>query len=268
MPIVLVEVGGVARSGHLYGDRTGVEYEYPAGRYESRIQTGERFIYQVPRIGYVGAGIIGAIRASEAEGRLICEVLSVEFFDEPVGLKDPSGNYYEADPTYWRDKVYWGQGVRPLSDERFDAILAVADIAAEDDASVTNGGYADHRTARQVEDISVAIAVESMATRFGELVHVMPHNNPGFDLRVGPEHEPVRYVEVKGTQASQPVFFMSDGEREFSIRHADKYTLVVVSGISLADRSHESVVVRDGAVVGDDLTMTPSQWRGRLAASS
>jgi hypothetical protein len=53
MPVVLVEVGGVARSGHLYGDRTGIEYEYPGGRYEAWIQPGERFVYQVPRVGYV-----------------------------------------------------------------------------------------------------------------------------------------------------------------------------------------------------------------------
>lgn len=264
MPVVLVEVGGVARSGHLYSDRTGIDYEYPAGRYERRIQTGERFVYQVPRVGYVGAGIIGPIRDSEAEGRLICDVLSVEYFDEPVGLKDAAGNYYEADATYWRDKVYWGQGVRPLSDERFEAILAAASSTKEP-VEVASVRYADHVTARRVEEISVAVAVKEMQGRFGSNVHVMPRNNPGFDLRVGTESEPTRFVEVKGTQSPQPVFFMSSGEREFSIRNAERYTLVVVSGISLKDESHQAVAVRDGAVEGNDVTMAPSQWRGRLA---
>jgi hypothetical protein len=110
----------------------------------------------------------------------------------------------------------------------------------------------------------VAAAVEVMRERFGDDVHVMPHNNPGFDLRVGPREAPIRYVEVKGAQAAAPVFFMSDGEREFSIRNAASYTLVVATGVSVETGEHAAITVRDGAVTGDDVQMQPSQWRGRL----
>lgn len=267
MPVVLVEVGGVARSGHLYGDRTGVEYEYPGGRYESWIQPGERFVYQVPRMGYIGCGLIGEIRSSTASGRLICTVDNVNYFDEPVPLKDANGDYYEADPAFWRDKVYWGQGVRPLTNERFDEILAAASAPVRlggRTTDATSAAYSDSVTAQKVERISVDAAAAAMQARFGASVTEMPHNNPGFDLLVGPEADPLRYVEVKGTQASAPVFFMSDGERQFSRRHHGRYTLVVVSGIDVASGSHTALTVRDGALDGEDVDMTVSQWRGRL----
>lgn len=264
MPVVLVEVGGVARSGHLYGDRTGVEYEYPSGRYESWIQPGERFVYQKPGKGYIGCGVVGEIRGSHQPGRLICDVLSVRLFEKPVSLKDAVGTYYEADTSYWKDKVYWGQGVRPLTDARFDAIVAAAGASPAPCPDPAPSTYADPSTARAVEDYSVAAAVDAMAERFGQQPVVMPRNNPGFDLRVGPEECPIRYVEVKGTQTAGPVFFMSEGERQFSIRNSALYTLVVVSGIDLATASHGSISVRDGAVAGKDVELRPTQWRGQL----
>jgi hypothetical protein len=260
MPVVLVEVGGVARSGHEYLDRTSVEYEYPAGRYERMIQTGEQFVYQVPRVGYTGCGVIGAIRVSKTPGRLVCEVLSVRLFEHPVALKSPSGSYYEADSAHWRDKVYWGQGVRPLSEERFEAIIASGGYLIAPVTAV----YANHPTIRAVEDYSVAVAQAAMYERFRETLQVMPHNNPGFDIRVGPASFPTRYVEVKGTSALQPTFFMSDGERNFSLRHAPRYTLVVVSGIDVTALSHVQVTIRDGAVDGRAFDLHPTQWRGQL----
>jgi hypothetical protein len=264
VPVVLVEVGGVARSGHLYGDRTGIEYEYPAGRYEGWIHRGDRFVYQVPRVGYVGVGIIGDTRPSSTVGRLICRVLSVRLFKQPVSLRDHAGTYYEADPTFWKDKVYWGQGVRPLTDQRFDAIVAAAGVSMTADPDPVAPSYADPQAIQKVEQVSVAVAVTAMQERFGTDVEVMPRNNPGFDLRVGPATAPVRYVEVKGTQSAIPSFFMSDGEREFSIRNSSKYTLVVVSGINIEAETHASVSIRDGALEGSDVEMQPSQWRGRL----
>lgn len=221
-------------------------------------------MYQKPGKGYIGCGVIGEIRASNQPGRLICDVLSVRMFQEPVPLKDDEGTYYEADPTYWKDKVYWGQGVRPLADKRFDAIVTAAGEPLGSDPDPASSSYADPATALAVENYSVAVAVSAMADRFGEKPTVMPRNNPGFDLRVGQEEAAVRYVEVKGTQMAEPVFFMSDGERQFSVRHADLYTLVVVSGIDLTAGTHAAVSVRDGAVEGDDVELRPSQWRGRL----
>lgn len=262
MPVVFVEVGGVARSGHEYGDRTGVEYEFPTRRYARLIQTGDRFVYQKPGLGYTGCGVVGVIRPSGTPGRSICDVEAVRLFETPVALADSAGSYYEADTTFWKDRVYWGQGVRPLSDERFDAIVRV--VGTPTAVGLRSAPYASPKVAREVEDFSVAVAVARMKARFGMHVEVMPRNNPGFDLRVGPAGSPTRFVEVKGTQTSDPVFFMSDGERTFSQSHAGLYTLVVVSGIDLQARTHASVTERDGAVDGPDFDLQTAQWRGRV----
>jgi hypothetical protein len=267
VPVVLVEVGGVARSGHLYGDQTGVAYEYPVRRHSSYVRTGDRFVYQKPGVGYVGCGVLGEIRPSTVSGRLTCDVLSVTMFDAPVSLRDKNGQYYEADPTYWRGKVYWGQGVRPLSSERFEAILAAADVSARQASAPDSAGrsYADSKMAAAVEAYSVQVALGALRARYSQTVTVMPRNNPGFDLRVGPSESPVRYVEVKGTRAADPVFFLSEGERRFSILNADRYTLMVVSGINLASITHGNVRLHDGAIAdGPEFELHTTQWHGEL----
>lgn len=72
------------------------------------------------------------------------------------------------------------------------------------------------------------------------------------------------YYEVKGTQASEPLFFMSEGERKFSLRECSRYTLLVVIGIDLRNGTHASIVSRDGEVAGADVKLETAQWCGRL----
>src|SRR4051794_35500308 len=129
MPVVLFTTDK-PRSGHVYDDRTGVAYEYPSPLYDKYISTGDRFVYVRPRAGYSGTGVIGDITASGNPGHRVCDILDYQPFDRPVGLKAPNGEYYELDPRYWTDNVYWGQGVRPLSGQRLEAILAAASAMA------------------------------------------------------------------------------------------------------------------------------------------
>lgn len=264
VPVVLVEVGGVARSGHEYGDRTGIEYEFPAGRYEAWIRPGERFIYQVPRLGYVGCGVVGDIRPSAHKGRLVCLVHSTDFFDRPVALKDASGRYFEADPLYWKGPVYWGQGVRPLSDARFEAILAAASTVAVTRPSLRriDLNYARPDVSVAVESYSVSTAIRLVQERFGEMPDVMPHNNPGYDLRVGTAGAPRRFLEVKGTQGQRPAFFITEGERLFAKHNADLYSLVIVFGIDLRKQTHDGIIVHDGNLDSTAFALAPSHWRG------
>lgn len=118
---MLATAHGKARAGYVYDDRTGVSYEYPTGRYENWIMTGERFVYHDPdapgHSGYIGAGIIGDIHQSGTDGRLVCDILDYVSFPATVPLKDPStGTYFESDPTFWKTgNIYWSQGARPLA---------------------------------------------------------------------------------------------------------------------------------------------------------
>ena len=88
-------------------------------------------------------------------------------------------------------------------------------------------------------------------------------NDPEQEERrgVGPWH-----YEVKGTRASDTLFFMSEGERKFSLRQASRYTLLVVVGIDLRNATCGSIVRRDGEVGGADVGLETAQWRGRLLA--
>ena len=84
VPVVLVTAHGEPRAGYTYDDRTGISYEYPDGRYEAWITTGDRFVYHTPDFGYTGAGVIGEIRSSATAGRLVCDILDHEPWEPPV----------------------------------------------------------------------------------------------------------------------------------------------------------------------------------------
>jgi Domain of unknown function (DUF3883) len=265
MPVVMSTAEGKEHSGYTYDDRTGVSYEYPAGRYERWIQTGERFVYHKPSVGYSGVGIIGAITPSKTAGRLVCEILDFQAFDAYVPIKDAAGDYYEADTNYWADKIYWGQGVRPLSTERFETIVGVQVAGAGGSAPKKGHGYASPDVSAAVDLYAMKAAMKEVATLFpGELVEQMPKNNPGYDIRVGPSGAEVRFVEVKGTQSSDPVFFLTEGERKFSALEKHRYTLLVITGIDLKASTEAARHRRDGEVNAGMANLEPAQWRGLL----
>ncbi len=157
---------------------------------------------------------------------------------------------------------------RPLSAATFETIIAAgtgSDRAGSAGGGNGRGGYASPETAAAVEAFSVARAKDWLAAEFeGFDVLEMPHNNPGFDLVVGALDDPVKYVEVKGTQAAESGFWMSEGERQFSIANAEAYLLIVVSSINLKDDSSFVLRTNEGAVDGDLFDLAPSQWRGTL----
>lgn len=268
MPVVLSTNEGKELSGYTYDDRTGVSYEYPGGRYEIWVQTGERFVYHTPGKGYSGVGIVGSITPSATAGRLVCEILDYQPFEDYVPLKDKAGSYHEADMQYWSTgNIYWSQGVRPLSNARFEAIVkqAVERATVKAPPSERNHGYASPDVSTAVDEYAMKAAIGHVASLFpGHTITEMPKNNPGFDIRVGPEGAEVRFVEVKGTQASEPVFFLSEGERKFSRREKSRYSILVITGIDLKGKSDAARHWRDGEVDAGMAELKASQWRGRL----
>ncbi|KYJ97042.1 DUF3883 domain-containing protein [Microbacterium sp. CH1] len=269
MPIVLYTGEGPSRAGYVYDDRTGVSYEFP-DRYLSMIQPGERFIYHRPG-HYSGAGLIGPIRLSENASNSVCEILDYKQFDVQVPLRGPDDHYYEADPESGRFGVFWSQGVRRVSESAYERMIAAGwpdGTPGRDHATDTDGvpGYADAATALAVERYAVGIVLDLLHVEHPDVEVVeQARNNPGFDVRVGPAEDPVAFVEVKGTQAGEPVFWLTEGERKFSIANADRYELFVIAGIDLATPGAYRLHRRKGAVHGDGVTLEPSQWRGHLA---
>jgi hypothetical protein len=181
--------------------------------------------------------------------------------------KDQGGSYFEATPYAPRQNVFFAQGVRPITEATMAAVLAageptVARVLRPVPKPSRRSYYAATEVALAVEEYSVATVVEVLERNHSQ-VEAMPHNNPGFDIRVGDGDDPSLYVEVKGTQSSTADFFLSEGEREFAETHADRYLLSVVTGIDLKQKSHEAVHWRRGAIESNAV-LAATQWRGRL----
>ena len=280
MPVVLFTTHGDASAGYTYDDRTGVSYEYPGGRYEAWVKTGERFVYIEGGKGYIGAGVIGQIRPSLTAGRLVCEVLDFDAFLEPVPIRDPAtGDQLEADTRVWSTgKVYWSQGVRQLMPDTYERILQLADstLSAKGSGNSPKPTSAKARPTGKakygspdnnplVDAIAMDAAHAAVRQRCTGLeVERMPHENPGFDIRVGPAAAIVHHVEVKGTQSSEKVFLMSEGQRKFSAANAPKFSLLVVSGINVKAKTHAQLTWQDGEVTVANADLEPDKWRGRL----
>jgi hypothetical protein len=108
------------------------------------------------------------------------------------------------------------------------------------------------------------VALDELRRAFPkEAVTRMPHNNAGFDIRVGSAERPVRYVEVKSTRTQDPTFLISEYERLFSLKHAAVYMLLVVTGIDTAARTHGHTYRYDGRVEGQRFMLHPLQWQGK-----
>lgn len=160
-------------------------------------------------------------------------------------------------------------GVREVDETAFARIVKAghteAALSSDLTRPVVEANFASPATAMAVDAVAMDLAVAEAERRFpSETVERMPHNNPGFDLRITSAPEPPRCVEVKGTQRREPRFLMSDGEYRFSARHADRYSLWVFCSLDLTART-ATLVEREGTVVdGPGLTLAPAVWFGVL----
>jgi len=194
---------------------------------------------------------VGTIRALH-----ICRGHFKNFDEKPL--------FGKLQGTYWwssqvRGKAEAGRVVKAYRVKATDD----GGVEAEADASKAFHGpkYPTAAQAREVELFSVDRAREYLRVRYpGTEVEVMPHSNPGYDLRVGQAEDPIRYVEVKGTTTDQPAFFMSENERQFSVRHAARYTMILLAEIDLDAETFE-LHLHEGAI-DDRFSLAPVQWRG------
>ena len=133
MPLVLVHNDVVANPQHVWDDVEGVQYHYPA-KYQSKIKTGETFVYYrgVHRTEgkrgaaeYVGSGRIGDIWVDPEprnEGRKAwyCGIDDYRRFAVPVPAKIDGVTLEQIPANLWRD------GVRTIDPEVFNRILTLA----------------------------------------------------------------------------------------------------------------------------------------------
>jgi Domain of unknown function (DUF3883) len=119
-------------------------------------------------------------------------------------------------------------------------------------------------TIAQLEEFAMRAAVRELEQRYpGEKITQQPYNNPGFDISVGTLANPIAYVRVKATQGYQPVFYLSEGERQFSIEQADRYLLAVVYAIHLHKETYK-IALQPGRIDLTTSKLIPLSWQRKL----
>jgi hypothetical protein len=138
LPLVLASNEANATDRYDWKDITGVQYHYPNG-YRNMIRPGEPFVYYrgIRRAGggrgqaeYFGRGVIGDIwrdprvppNAPKRKWAWYCGVEDFVPFTVPVPAKVEGVFFEKIGSTKWRN------GVRPLSEEDIERILAAAGV--------------------------------------------------------------------------------------------------------------------------------------------
>lgn len=275
MPLVFTQ-NEVNLSEHSYADVLGETYEYPSN-YKNLIQPGEQFVYyrgrrrasggsEVP--SYLGVGIVSDVML--VGDRYRCSITNFRPFDPPLPFKagdqyrEPGANSATAKGFYFQP------GVRRLDQAAYDAICESgigADAENEDhgDASVTSpsdASYANPKTAQEVDQLAMELALLEAERRWPSSNIVrMPHNNPGFDIEVRHAVGDTHFVEVKGTLAATPRFFISAGELAFSNSNAESYSIWIFHSMDIKART-ATFVDYNGVVDEIAFDLHPVQFRG------
>jgi len=105
--------------------------------------------------------------------------------------------------------------------------------------------------------------MELLAAEFGpDNVKEMPAGNPGYDIEVTTAAGAL-HIEVKGTVLPDPVFHLSEGQRQHAILQGELFRLVVVHAINAGAKTHLVTTCR-----GDQLEraahLEPAAWSGVL----
>jgi hypothetical protein len=124
-----------------------------------------------------------------------------------------------------------------------------------------------HDDTTLVEEFSVTRAVrEAQEWLPNAQIETKAHNYPGFDLVATEDGKVVRYIEVKGTRATEPVFHLTETERRFSAENADLYTLLVIWAIDLTRGTYR--LARHDGEVAIGPVLQPVRYSGRLSTVS
>lgn len=200
---------------------------------------------------------------SSDHDRMVCDILDYRPFPAPVPFKVGAVGYLEADGAR---RGYFQRGVRAISNEEFEGILTAAAsahqeaVAAQKEVQPRSGAsYGSPERISEVDRFAVTTAVSELRRRYpGIQTEVQPQTNPGFDILVKRPGDPL-YVEVKGTGRNVPVFFLTEGERRFSQRHASAYCLIVVYAIE-APKGAYQLFWHEGPISDVEFLISPVQW--------
>jgi hypothetical protein len=238
--------------------------------YANRMANGAAFVYyrsgdQEGDPRYFGTGTIGDSRPSgSTKGWLESDILDYRAFEAPVAFRATDGRYLEPDG---KRRGYYQQGCRRVPIEVIEEIRGAVQLTDVEASVVTATAAASEKRypssdlAKKIDKYAMETAAVEAAARYpGSTIVVMPHNNPGYDVRVESAGRVVRFIEVKGTAGDVGAFFISEGERRFS-EAADSYSLLVIREVDLDKKTHIASW-HDGPVDKETFRLKVQQWQG------
>jgi hypothetical protein len=180
VPLVFAE-SEETESGIKYADKTGIIYEFPRA-YRRLIQPGELFVYyrgrkrskggRQPQV-YFGTGVVGEVGPAPDESRrLVCGIVDYRSFVDPVPFKTAAAGYLEFSGAR---RGYFQQGVRTISVEEFENILAIGFVSGDRQplSRPSSSGRKDRGETRQAAIARMAAtAVQTAADANGQEVSV------------------------------------------------------------------------------------------------
>jgi hypothetical protein len=277
--LVLAENEATA-GGFAWKDVTGERYQFPKN-YRNIIRPGRPFIYYSGtrnaaggRKGahYFGHGLIGdvypdpdTVHLKMGKWKWLADIVNYTPFNVDVPFRDSEGRYVELGKSVAPAKNYWGIGVRPISKDRYDALL-VAGTGATPAKSISTLGVLSQsavslmkvrapRTdteAKNAKSFNVRRSGQAKVTGdaaerlFFEFLKANEPDKssrekivwvaregetPGYDIedRRNPA-KPMAY-EVKGTTGTMFLNFeLTENEMRAAKALRDRYTIVLVSG--------------------------------------
>lgn len=134
-----------------WDDKTGISYNYPS-KYSGILLPGTKVIYYKGKLKdkrfedirlsndphYFGVAIIGDnyLDKNASKKEYYCDILTYQPFDEAVPFKI-NGDYIEPIPESKKSN-YWRDGVREVTKETFDKILALASAQFESSIEISD----------------------------------------------------------------------------------------------------------------------------------
>jgi hypothetical protein len=118
---------------------------------------------------------------------------------------------------------------------------------------VTNGGYADYTTRKEIEAAAILFATAELESR-GYVVESREKENIGYDL-YAKKRDSELLIEVKGTDGRDPRFFISRNERKCSEAEVNWRLFIVCSA-----RTDPSLHEFSAAEMEASFSFSPLAW--------
>lgn len=120
----------------------------------------------------------------------------------------------------------------------------------------------------EVEEFAMQIAIDYLKRNYPDQnIDQQPYQNPGFDILVGSEPNPICYVKLIATSKLLPTFQIPECDRQFSIDKEDQYSIIIVYSINLAEKTYK-IHVYSGAIHSRAFLLTPNTWNVCLVQGS